>query len=122
MLADGSVEVVIQSGVGYTAGTPGSVTVNVADDDDPLKAPNGQPRRLDTGWLAPSYMQGAIGTANDLDAAQTAEVFAQARPTVTVTASPAPPSPFNCQYRRSQEQRSAAQRSLRYARRVWALV
>ena len=44
-----------------------------------LKALKGEPSELDTGWLAPGYMRGAINTANGFGDTQAAEALAQAR-------------------------------------------
>ena len=53
--------------------------------EEVLKALNGERSRLDTGWLAPSYMQGAIGTANGFGDTQAAELLAEARDFLGIT-------------------------------------
>ncbi len=47
--------------------------------EEVLKALKGQPSSLDTGWLAPSYMRGAINTATGFGDTQAAEALAEAR-------------------------------------------
>ena len=47
--------------------------------EEVLKALKGQPSSLDTGWLAPSYMRGAINTVTGFGDTQAAEVLAEAR-------------------------------------------
>ena len=53
--------------------------------EEVLKALNGERSRLDTGWLAPSYMRNAINTATGFGDTQAAELLAEARDFLGIT-------------------------------------